>query len=586
MEIRPRRWAAAGAVLALSATGMAGVARAGEAAAPTLRAVVPAASCAPATDAYGEAGDLFALREGTTGQSLLRLSSTGTVETTVAVNGLVGTGERLLGIDVRPANGQIYAIGTSGQLYVVDPATAKAVPVGAAPGSAPAGAQFGLDVNPTIDRIRLVSDTGTNVVVNPDDGTYSANTALAYTAGDPNAGDTPAVGGLAYTNSVPGASRTALYALDGATDALVLLGSRPDAVTPVAPSTGELRTVGALGLDVDAVTGFEIVGPDRVDRFEPRAFTAVAVVRKDAGSSQLVSVDLSTGAATVRATIPGSVGSLAASPGPARTVFATTSTGTLLRFDRDTPGTTGSVVTVTGLAGDTLVGIDVRPANGSLVAYGLAGQLYRINPLTGAAVTVGAATGALTGARAGVDVNPAADALRVVTVAGENLAVNLDTGVRAAGQTPLAYAGADANAAFRPNVVAAAYSNNVALANGGGAAGTTLYDIDGALGVLATQAPPASGQLTTIGEVRPGAVGAQVGFDIGPDGVAVASLQPATSTATAPSTVLACVNLTTGAATEVGAIGSGLAITGLAVAPRGYQVAQVEAQRLTRPRRR
>ena len=53
------------------------------------------------------------------------------------------------------------------------------------------------------------------------------------------------------------------------------------------------------------------------------------------------------------------------------TLVGLTTTGTLVTFDSATPGTIGSNVAVTGLqTGETLVGIDYRPANGQLVGVG------------------------------------------------------------------------------------------------------------------------------------------------------------------------------------------------------------------------
>src|SRR5688572_5546900 len=48
----------------------------------------------------------------------------------VAVTGLT-SGESLEGIDFRPATGELYGLGSTGQLYRLDPATGVATPVGA-----------------------------------------------------------------------------------------------------------------------------------------------------------------------------------------------------------------------------------------------------------------------------------------------------------------------------------------------------------------------------------------------------------------------------------------------------------------------
>ena len=72
----------------------------------------------------------------------------------------LNTGERVVGIDFRPANNRLYALGSSSQLYIIDARTGIASRVGAPLSAALSGTEFGVDFNPTVDRIRLVSDTG------------------------------------------------------------------------------------------------------------------------------------------------------------------------------------------------------------------------------------------------------------------------------------------------------------------------------------------------------------------------------------------------------------------------------------------
>ena len=100
-----------------------------------------------------------------------------------AVQGLPA-GEQLIGLDIRPATGQLYALGVSSRLYVLDPRTARARAIGPGPFSpALAGTAFSFDFNPTVDRIRVVSDADQNLRLNPDDGSATNDGALAY-AGD------------------------------------------------------------------------------------------------------------------------------------------------------------------------------------------------------------------------------------------------------------------------------------------------------------------------------------------------------------------------------------------------------------------
>ncbi len=65
--------------------------------------------------------------------------------TRVRVAGL-GAGERLLGIDVRPANGQLVGVSSGSRLYTIDPATGAATAIGTTPFTpAVNGGVFGFD---------------------------------------------------------------------------------------------------------------------------------------------------------------------------------------------------------------------------------------------------------------------------------------------------------------------------------------------------------------------------------------------------------------------------------------------------------
>jgi hypothetical protein len=201
------------------------------------------------------------------------------VEPSHAITGLPG-GESIVGLDVRPLNGQLYALGKTSRLYVVNPRTGAARQVGATPFiPALAGASFGFDFNPTVDRIRVTSDAEQNLRLNPDDATVTGvDTNLAYAPGDPGAGTNPNVGGSGYTNSFAGATSTTLFDIDNARHALVIQNP---------PNDGTLTTVGALGTNNNAVA-FDI-GEGNV---------GYAVLNGEQNRQNLFRIDLSTGRAT------------------------------------------------------------------------------------------------------------------------------------------------------------------------------------------------------------------------------------------------------------------------------------------------
>jgi hypothetical protein len=193
-----------------------------------------AGSRSKAGDGYGDRGDLFVA---TQDNRLYRFDKLGTgkQELSVAIIGLAG-GERLVGIDTRPANGQLYAVGSTSRLYVIDPISGAASPVGTPFATALSGKRFGVDFNPTVDRLRIVSDTGQNLRVDPTTGTVvGVDTAL----------NRKGVTAAGYTNSVAGATATALYDIDSKKDSLVLQGTRPGVTPVVSPNTGQLFPVGS-----------------------------------------------------------------------------------------------------------------------------------------------------------------------------------------------------------------------------------------------------------------------------------------------------------------------------------------------------
>jgi len=247
-------------------------------------------------------------------------------------------------------------------------------------------------------------------------------------------------------------------------------------------------------------------------------------------------------------------------------IFALTANNNLISFNATSPGTILNTVAITGLGqGETLVGIDFRPRNKQLYGVSSASRIYTINTTTGAATVLGAAafTPALSGTAFGVDFNPVPDRIRVTSDTDQNLRLNQNDGTVAGTDTMLTYPMGDANAGANPNIVGVAYTNDF-----DGATSTTLYGIDSNLDILVRQGSiggspesPNMGRLTTIGTLGVNTTD-QVGFDItAPNDVAFASLTPMG----ASSSSLYSINLNSGAATLVGAIGGGAIIRDIAI---------------------
>jgi len=215
-------------------------------------------------------------------------------------------GDRLVGIDYRVAKGQLFGLGASGQLYRIDAATAAATAIGS-PVALPEGREFGFDFNPTVDRLRVVSDAGFNLRLHPDTGAVvDSDTAqagvqfdgrLAYDSADRMAGHAPRIVAAGYTYSQDNEKITTNYALDGAAGMLVHQGTKEGVTPAVSPNTGRLYSVGLLG------TGpFERASLDISDVSN----TAYAGITAAAGrATRWYRIDLASGRAAFIGTVGG-----------------------------------------------------------------------------------------------------------------------------------------------------------------------------------------------------------------------------------------------------------------------------------------
>jgi hypothetical protein len=204
-------------------------------------------------------------------------------------------------IDFRPATGQLFALGSFSNLYTINITTGVATSIAGAPFT-PAlnGSAFGFDFNPTIDRIRVVSDANQNLVLNPNTGLVQlAATDLFYPVGDPNAGVDPNVVGSAYDNNFVGATTSQLYGIDTGLDILV----------KQANNTGVLTTVGLLGANITNLVGFDI---------SPTGAAFAATQETGQSISMLWSINLVTGAASPIGQIGGGtmISAIAVIPAP------------------------------------------------------------------------------------------------------------------------------------------------------------------------------------------------------------------------------------------------------------------------------
>ena len=263
-----------------------------------------------------------------------------------------------------------------------------------------------------------------------------------------------------------------------------------------------------------------------------------------------------------RALAAAALGLLAASA-QAELIIGLTTTNALFSFDSATPANGSALSFISGLAlNERMLAIDLRPSTG--VIYGLSSD-DRVYSLTtgGAATFIGAllAPNAQLGSDVvGFDFNPEADrtgatSLRIVSSTGQNIAFNV-----AAPATLVA------TTAVQAGFASAAYSNN----DLNPATPTSLFYIDTTADLLkVTPSGFNNPVITTVGALGFNANGVN-GFDISGLGTAYAAMTDADTGKSG----LYTINLATGAANFVGAIGIG-GNTAIAPALLGLTVAVI-----------
>lgn len=527
-------------------------------------------------------------------------------DTPVAITGLVA-GDTLVSIDRRPQNGFLYGLGynaTAGtvQLYNVSSQTATATPIGvvgsfvAADGVTPvrigvdATTTFGIDFNPTVDRVRVVNSAGQNFRMNPNNGAlvdFDATTAGVQMDGGIN-GPTMSVQEAAYTNSAPNAAVTTQYTMDQTIDAVCIQNP---------PNNGTQTNCLPLSVMVETVQGFDIPPSVAVTTSAtPATGLGTAIVRASGRTQdELVNVNLATGTVTTLGPVaPTGVIGVALQTPAATPLFALSADGTQLFRLLSTALATPATVTIAGVtAGETLVGIDYRPATGQLFSLGVNatadnGTVYIIDPQTGAASVVGTAGLVAFVTTAGVpvdlppvsagygfDFNPTVDRIRVVTGSGLNLRINPNNGAPVDNNANAADGinpdgSINGGPAGSTGATAAAYTNSFGQSLMGGV--TTQYVIDATSNSLFIQNPPNNGTLTGAQTITLNGATLDFteanGFDIPASVRVTTSASPATGLGFAALTVgtgtrLYSIDLSNGRATDLGALPTG--VSGLAV---------------------
>jgi hypothetical protein len=179
-----------------------------------------------------------------------------------SINGLVATNEQIAGIDWRPTAIGLDAAGAENakqlymvtvvdtgatdalRLYSVDVGNGNATLLSGSPITVVDGDAYGVDFNPTADRLRVVNDGDENLRLNPNNGALSGDDTNLTPPGQE-------IGALAYTPA------GALLGLAAATSNVVTTGNPNAGVMSVFGSTGLGALSGPenLNFDISSTTG-------------------------------------------------------------------------------------------------------------------------------------------------------------------------------------------------------------------------------------------------------------------------------------------------------------------------------------------
>jgi hypothetical protein len=482
-------------------------------------------------------------------------------------------GEQLLGVDIRPTTGQLYAVGSTSRLYVINTLTGAARQVGTgafAPAlnvSAAGGFEIGVTFDPSQDRIRVVSN-GQSLRLDPDSATVVAlDGPLVNASPGSDFGRVPAVTGVAQDSAT-------LYGIDWKTNRLVTIGSRGG--QPVSPDTGQVFGVGPLfvtaggfadsSVRLNDKVGFDIAGP---------GVAYASLTRAGADYGGLYFIDLKTGESYEIGPVgtDGGAGFVLrglAAPPAGSDFYALTASDRLLLFSVYMPGAVLKSVQVTGLQpGEILLALNRGPMDGRIYSVGSSGRFYNIVPATGEATPApgNPISPPPEGAEFSLARNGLNNQMRLVSDAGQSWLINFNPGPPFVSPTAaLRYASDDVNAGRNPRVVGLTW----AIMDGPFESTVTrYYGVDAGSDSLVYEQAPDLGTLHTVGPL---------GFDAGnlgglenqtntTFGDSYASLTtPCPGGCASPSTLFK-VNMQTGRAAPVGGIGGGESVRDIMTAP-------------------
>ncbi|MTI44464.1 uncharacterized protein DUF4394 [Roseibium hamelinense] len=199
--------------------------------------LVLSAGAAAATPAIGLSGD----------KTLVMIdSATGKVGGSMDVSGV----DKLLGIDQRPATGQLIGVTADHRIVEINPKTGEATAISTMDKMLPIedGNPVIVDFNPKANKLRFMTGT-TNHRVDIESGKVTVDGSLSFEAKDMHAGEAPNIVAAAYINSFGKPASTAMYDIDATINAVIQQTS---------PNDGTLAAIGKLGIAKPQTYAFDI----------------------------------------------------------------------------------------------------------------------------------------------------------------------------------------------------------------------------------------------------------------------------------------------------------------------------------------
>lgn len=422
------------------------------------------------------------------------------------------SGQELIGMDYRPSNGLLYALGynnstKTARLYTINTQSGKASAIIGSNISIDLQTPVAFDFNPTSERIRLIDAKQQSFILDPNNGGIAkSGLTVAYAATDSNAGKTAFIGSCAYTNSFTASSSTKLYGYDDSLNVFCSITIEANGnltAHTLGGNTGFLKNLTDKTTDIDIY-------------YHPIKKTNTAYFIANPGNASndnLFLVDLKTG----KASLIGGIGSgmpvqdlaiVIERKTPVvngELIYGLTNNNDLLTFYSEDPSALVKFITMSGLLpNEQIVGMDFRPKDLALYGLGMkpgsdTAHLYKVNFTSSTWQLVNSNIIKVSADRInediiGFDFDPISQKARIVSGSKVNIVLNVDSVTVSSTDNGLHFPDPFQSV----TVYTCAYTNSYSTP----ASTTSLYTLDQATTSLALCDTPQNGLLNTIGSLK------------------------------------------------------------------------------------